>query len=374
MQSTAQQWLVFRLTGSELSLGIVTFASFLPVLVLSLFMGVIVDRFPRRTLILITQTWFTILAAALAALTFLGVVQYWHVLVLAVLLGVGNALDMPARQAFYVDMVDRDELLNAIALNSSVFNGARIIGPAIGGLVVALLGEAPAFALNAVSFLAVIAGLAMMRLPRFEPPTNRGSGLTQLRQGLSYLVSERRVFGLVSMVALLSIFGFPYVVLLPVFAGDILKTGASGYGVLLAAQGVGALISALSLAFLGDRHHKGRLLHLSFTLLAVAMLLLGYSKSTWLSMLALCLGGYAYISELAVTNTLIQVFVPDDLRGRVMSTYTWALGGFWPIGALLIGWMGDRWGAPEAVMIAAACTAVIGLLGRVWFPQLKSID
>jgi MFS family permease len=241
-------------------------------------------------------------------------------------------------------------------------------------LVVAALGEAPAFALNALSFLAVLAGLAMMRLPQFEPPPNAGSGLTQLRQGLSYLVSERRVFGLVSMVALLSVFGFPYVVLLPVFAGDILKTGASGFGALMAAQGVGALISALSLAFLGDRHHKGRLLQLSFTLLAVAMLVLGMSNSLWMSMLALCLGGYALISQLAVTNTLVQVFVPDELRGRVLSTYTWALGGFWPIGALLIGWTGDRLGAPEAVMIAAACTAVIALLGRVWFPQLKSID
>jgi MFS family permease len=374
MQSTAQQWLVFRLTGSELSLGIVTFAGFIPVLVLSLFMGVVVDRFPRRKLLLITQTWFMILAVALAVLTYLRVVQYWHVLTLAFLLGVGNALDMPARQAFYIDMVDHEELLNAIALNSSVFNGARIIGPALGGLVVAALGEAPAFALNALSFLAVLAGLAMMRLPQFEPPANAGSGMTQLRQGLSYLISERRVFGLVSMVALLSVFGFPYVVLLPVFAGDILKTGASGFGALMAAQGVGALISALSLAFLGDRHHKGRLLQLSFTLLAVAMLVLGLSKSLWLSMLALCLGGYALISQLAVTNTLVQVFVPDELRGRVLSTYTWALGGFWPIGALLIGWTGDRLGAPEAVMIAAACTAVIALLGRVWFPQLKSID
>ena len=374
MQTTAQQWLVYRLTGSELSLGVVTFAAFLPVLILSLGMGVIVDRFERRRLLVITQTWFLLQAAVLAVLTALGVIQYQHVIVLALLAGIGNALDMPARQSFYVDLVDRDEMMNAIALNSSVFNGARIIGPAIGGVVIALMGEAPAFGLNAISFLAVIGALLMMRLSPFVPPMRHGSGWSELRQGLAYLVADRRVLGLVSMVAAFSVFGFPYVVLLPVFAGEVLGTGAAGLGALFAAQGVGALASALGLAFLGERRSKGRMLFASRALLPVSVLLLAVSRTPQVSMLALVLGGYTLINQLAITNTLIQMVVPDELRGRVLSTYTWALGGFWPIGALLTGWMAERLGAPQAVLVVAGVSAVLALAGWVAFPEARRMD
>jgi len=371
MQTTAQQWLVYRLTGSELSLGIVTFASFLPVLLLSLGMGVVVDRVERRRLLLISQTWFLLTAAALAALTLLGLIRYEHVIVLALLTGIGNALDMPARQAFYVDLVDRDEMLNAIALNSSVFNGARIIGPAIGGLVVAAMGEGPAFGLNAVSFLAVIGALLLMRMPAFAPPERSGSGWSELRQGIAYLIKDRRVFGLVSMVAAFSVFGFPYIVLLPVFAAEVLGTGAAGLGGLLAAQGVGALASALGLAFLGERFHKGRLLLASRALLPVAILLLAFAKTTPVAMLGLVLGGYTLINQLAITNTLIQLVVPDELRGRVLSTYTWALGGFWPLGALLTGWMAERMGAANAVFVLAGLCALIALIGWLAYPEAR---
>jgi len=374
MQTTAQQWLVYRLTGSELSLGVVTFAAFLPVLILSLGMGVIVDRFERRRLLVITQTWFLLQAAVLAVLTALGVIQYQHVIVLALLAGIGNALDMPARQSFYVDLVDRDEMMNAIALNSSVFNGARIIGPAIGGVVIALMGEAPAFGLNAISFLAVIGALLMMRLSPFVPPMRHGSGWSELRQGLAYLVADRRVLGLVSMVAAFSVFGFPYVVLLPAFAGEVLGTGAAGLGALLAAQGVGALASALGLAFLGERRSKGRMLFASRALLPVSVLLLAVSRTPQVSMLALVLGGYTLINQLAITNTLIQAVVPDELRGRVLSTYTWALGGFWPIGALLTGWMAERLGAPQAVLVVAGVSAVLALAGWAAFPEARRMD
>ena len=371
MQTTAQQWLVYRLTGSELSLGIVTFASFLPVLLLSLGMGVIVDRVERRRLLLISQSWFLLHAAVLAVLTLLGLIRYEQVIVLALLAGIGNALDMPARQAFYVDLVDRDEMMNAIALNSSVFNGARIIGPAIGGLVVAAMGEGPAFGLNALSFMAVIGALLMMRLPAFAPPDRHGSGWSELRQGLAYLVGDRRVLGLVSMVAAFSVFGFPYIVLMPAFAGKVLGTGAAGLGGLLAAQGVGALVSALGLAFLGERYSKGRMLLASRALLPVGVLLLGLSKTTPISMLALALGGYALINQLAITNTLIQLVVPDELRGRVLSTYTWALGGFWPLGALLTGWMAERMGVAEAVLVLAGLSALIGLVGWAVYPEVR---
>jgi len=374
MQTTAQQWLVYRLTGSELSLGVVTFASFLPVLFLSLGMGVLVDRFERRRLLVLTQSWFLLQAAVLALLTALGVIQYSHVLLLALFAGIGNALDMPARQSFYVDLVDRDEMLNAIALNSSVFNGARVIGPAIGGLVVASMGEAPAFGLNAVSFLAVIGALLMMRLPPFVAPPRTGSGLAELRQGLSYLVHDRRVLGLVSLVAAFSVFGFPYIVLLPVFAGEVLGTGAAGLGGLLAAQGVGALASALGLAFLGEGRSKGRMLLASRVLLPVAVLLLAVARTTPAALVALALGGYALINQLAITNTMIQLIVPDDLRGRVLSTYTWALGGFWPIGALLTGWTAEALGATRTVLLVAGISAVIALAGWAAFPGVRRMD
>jgi MFS family permease len=374
MQTTAQQWLVYKLTGSELSLGVVTFASFIPVLLLSLGMGVIVDRVERRRLLIITQTLFMITAATLAVLTLTGVIEYWHIILLALLTGVGNALDMPARQTFNIDLVERDDVLNAIALNSSVFNGARIIGPAIGGMVVAAVGEGPAFGLNAISFLAVIGALLMMRLPPFTPPERSGSGLHELRQGLAYLVSNRTVLGLVSMVAAFNLIGFPYVVLLPVFAAEVLGTGAAGLGELLAAQGVGALVGALGLAFLGDRQAKGPMILANRAMLPVGILLLGLSKTTAITMIGLALAGYAQINQLAMTNTLIQLSVPDELRGRVVSTYTWALGGFWPLGSLLTGWMGERMGSAEAVLALAGISAVIALTGWAIFPEVRHID
>jgi MFS family permease len=374
MQSTAQQWLVYRLTGSQLNLGAVTFAGFVPVLLFSLFMGVIIDRFPRRRILLFTQTWFMLLAAVLALITYLGIVQYWHILVLAALLGVANALDMPARQAFYVDMVDREDLLNAIALNSSVFNGARIIGPAVSGLLIAALGEAPAFGLNAISYLAVIAGLLLMRLRPFEPPSQTGSQLLAIKEGLSFILSDRRVFGLVGMVALLSFFAFPFLVLLPAFASDVLEIGAEGYGALLAAQGAGALLGALSLAAGGERVNKGILLLFSRSLLAGATLVFALSRTPLLSMTAMFCAGFSFITQLALTNTVIQLLVPDPLRGRVMSTYTWALGGFWPLGSLLIGALGDQFGAPRAVLFTSAACLVLTIVGQIWVPVGMKID
>jgi MFS family permease len=374
MQSTAQQWLVYRLTGSQLSLGAVTFAGYAPVLVLSLFMGVIVDRFPRRRLLLITQIWFMLLAAALALITFLGIVEYWHILLLATLLGVANALDMPTRQAFYADMVERDDLLNAIVLNSSIFNGGRIIGPALGGLVIASLGEAPAFGLNSLSYLAVITGLLLMRLKPFKPPSNPGTGLTEFKEGLVYLGSDRRLTGLVGMIALLSVFAFPFTVLLPAFARDVLGIGAEGYGALLSSQGVGALLGALMLAFGGDRSKKTLILLLSRILLASAMLAFALSTTPILSMIAMLAAGFAFITQLAVTNTSIQLLVPDELRGRVMSAYTWALAGFWPLGSLLIGVLGDHFTSQTAVLFSSAACFVLIVIGQIWIPANTDME
>lgn len=374
MQSTAQQWLVYRITGSQLSLGAVTFIGFLPVLLLSLPMGVLADRFPRRKILIFTQSWFMLLAGVLAFVTFAGIVRYEHILLLAFLLGIVNALDMPTRQAFYMDMVQREDLLNAIALNSSVFNGARIIGPALGGLIVGLFGEAPAFTFNSVSYMAVILALLIMRLPPHPSSGKREGGWAEMKHGLKFLVEERRVFGLVAMIALLSFFGAPYLVLLPAFARGVLNVGAGGFGLLMAAQGVGALTSALLLAASGERRHKGRLLWFSRASLAIALLILGLSRDSISAILALMLAGYSLITQLAVTNTLIQLIIPDEIRGRVLSAFTWALGGFWPLGSLMLGALGDWLGTSQAVLIAAGCIALLSIASGRLFPEMHELE
>ena len=373
MQTTAQQWLAYRPTRSALSLGGITLANLAPVPVLSLFVGGIVDRFPRRRLLLLTQSWFMILAFVLAWLTATNQVTYTHLIILSLLLGMGNALDMPARQAFFSDLVGREELLNAIALNSSVFNGTRIIGPALGGLAVAVWGEASAFLLNGVSYLAVLLGLVGVRLviPTSDHPPARG--WEGLREGIAYLRADRRLLGLVSMVALFSLVGYPYNVLLPALARDTYGLGAEGFGALMSAMGVGALVAGVSLAVRGEGRGKGRSLLLNRWLFCAGAGGLALAPSLPWALLALAVSGYAVITQLAITNTLIQQTAPDHLRGRIISGYTWALGGFWPLGALLMGWLGDRLGSPAATGIAAAGSAVLATLGLFWFPETSEL-
>lgn len=376
MQATAQQWLVYRITGSQTSLGMVTFIGFLPVLLLSLFMGVLVDRVSRRRLLIFTQSWFMLLAIMLAVLTATNLVQYWHILVLAGLLGIGNALDMPARQAFVVELVDQEkgDVMNAIGLNSSLFNLARIVGPAIGGAVVAALGEAPAFAINAVTFLAVIAALLLMRLPPLETSLRQQRPLENLLDGFRYIKRARRVLGLVVMVAAFSMVGFGALTLLPVFAKDVLNIGVEGFGYLLSAQGVGALLGALLLVVAEKHFHKGRTLLFSRVLTSAAIGGLALSRIPWVSMVLLGIGGYAFITQLILTNTLIQTIVPDNLRGRILSTYTWALGGFYPLGSLLMGFLGDQWGAPNAALLSAAGCLVLVIINLTAFPKMQQLD
>jgi MFS family permease len=376
MQSTALQWLVYRITGSQTSLGLVTFISFLPVLILSLFMGVIVDKFPRRKILLITQSWYMLGAFILAALTWSGLIQYWQILVLSFMLGIGSALDMPARQAFVTEMVDDDknDLLNALSLNSSIFNIARIIGPAIGGLIVAALGEAPTFAINGLSYLAVIAALLLMRIKPPQSSESTESNLDQMREGFRYLAGEKDILGLVTMVAIYSFVGFGSLTLVPVFAKDILKIGVTGFGQMLSWQGVGALIGGAILIFFGDQFHKGKLLYFSRVLIGPVILGIALSRTPWISMALMTVMGYSLITQLVITNTMIQIIVPDDLRGRVMSTYTWALGGFYPLGSLLMGFLGDQIGAPTAAMISGGGCILIIALNQAFFPSIHKLN
>jgi MFS family permease len=376
MQSTALQWLVYRITGSQTSLGLVTFINFLPVLLLSLYMGVIVDRFPRRSLLLFTQSWFTVFSLVLALLTWLGHIEYWHILALSFLLGIGNSLDMPTRQAFVVEMVDddRNDLMNAISLNSILFNIARIIGPAIGGAIVATLGEAPTFAINGISYLAVILALALMRITPPSSAKRKGGSLEGIKAGFQYILGEQDIFPLVLLVAGFSMIGFGALTLVPVFAKDILSIGVSGYGQLLSYQGVGALVGGAVLLLFGDHFHKGKLLFFSRIILGPGIIGLALSRIPWLSMALMGLLGFSFIVQLVITNTLIQTIVPDDLRGRVISTFTWGLGGFYPLGSLLIGALGDQIGAPNAALISGVGCLVLFGLGLVAFPGLHKLN
>jgi len=375
MQSTAQQWLVYRITGSQTSLGMVTFINFLPVLLFSLFMGVVTDQFSRRNLLVLTQSWFMLLAGILALLTWMGIVQYWHILLLSFLLGFGNALDMPARQAFVVELVDGDkrDVMNAISINSALFNIARIVGPAIGGLVVAAFGEAPAFAINALSYIAVIFALLLMKLMPQPMEPSRSNAIDKMKYGFRYIYGEKDIFGLVVLVAVFSMVGFGPLTLVPVFAKDILNIGAGGFGHLLSWQGVGALIGAFQLIVFGDRFHKGKMLLASRVMLGPAVIALALSRTPWLSMLIMALLGYSLITQLILTNTLIQAIVPDELRGRVLSAYTWALGGFFPLGSLMIGFLGDQIGAPTAAILSGIGCLLLIILNLVAFPSIQKL-
>lgn len=356
MQSVAQGWLVLRLTDSPALLGLVAAAGSLPVLLFSLPAGTVVDRVSKRQILVITQVVALVLSAILAILTLSGLVQTWHVITLAALLGLVNAFDAPARQAFTVEMAGREDLLNAIALNSSIFNGARTIGPAVAGVVVAVIGEGPAFLLNTLSFLPVIASLLIMRLPPFSAPGGSSRSM-QLAEGLRYIAGERRVRALLIQVGGIGLFCFVHIPLLPVFARDVLGAGADGLGLLAAASGSGALVAALLLAQLGDKIPRGRLLTGAALIYPPLMITFTTMRALPLAMLLLALAGWAGVTAMALTNTLIQSIVPDSLRGRVMSVFTLLLMGLSPFGGMLAGTAAEAVGS---VPLVVAGSAVIG--------------
>lgn len=360
MQSVALGWLVLRLTNSPALLGLVAAASSLPVLLLSLNAGALVDQVSKHRLLLATQVVAMLFTAVLAGLTLAGVVQVWHVLALAALLGVVNAFDAPARQSFTVEMVGREDLLNAIALNASIFNAARTLGPALAGVIVVLIGEGPAFALNAASYLFVIAGLLLMRLPPYRPASGRRGG--QLREGLAYIAGEPRVRALLLQAAAISLFCFVQIPLLPYFARDIFGAGAGGLGALSAASGLGALTAALMLAQLGDRVPRGRLLVGAALAYPAVLIAFTATRSLPVALVLLALAGWAGVTTMALTNTLIQSIVPDGLRGRVMSVFTLLLMGASPMGGMAAGVIAELVGSVPLVVAASALIgwAIVG--------------
>ena len=373
MQSVAESWLVYRLTGSAALLGVTAFASQIPVFILAPIGGIVADRADRHRIILITQTTSMVLPLVLAALVFSGLVQVWHVFVLAAALGVVNAFDVPARQAFYLEMVERDDLINAIALNSSIVNGARAIGPAIAGVLVAAVGEGWCFLLNGLSYLAVIAGLLMMDLPKRNQQAGSRAALADMVEGFRFVAHAAPIRALLLLVGIASFAGLPYAVLMPMFADSILHGGPRGFGLLMGASGIGSLCGALVLASRRGVRGLGRWVGVSALAFGVTLIAFAFARVFWVSFAILVLVGASAITQLASSNTLIQSMVPDALRGRVMAVYSMMFMGMSPIGALAAGWVAERIGAPDTVVIGGVVCVVAAIVFNMRLPALRSV-
>lgn len=365
MQSVAVSWLVYRLTGSSLYLGLVGFAGQIPVFILGLWGGYVADSGNKRGILVATQTAAMLQALALAALTFSDRANVWAVAGLAAVLGVVNAVDMPTRQAFVVEMVGREDLNNAIALNSSMFNAARILGPSLAGILVAAIGEGWCFLGNGLSYLAVIAGLLLMRLPPYQTRPGKNRFLTHVAEGLAYAWRDHPMRAILGSLAITNLFGSSFLVLMPIFADKILGQGARGLGILMAATGVGSVAAALTLALRQGTKGLGRWRVLSGLGFGVSLILFAFSRSFWLSVLLQPLVGYCLILFLAASNTLLQLRSPDALRGRVMSLYSITIVGMAPFGALFAGSLAHAVGAPLTVVVAGAiCLIGTAFLAR----------
>jgi MFS family permease len=371
MQTIAQSWLVYRLTASSLLLGAVGFAGQIPVFLIAPIGGATADRHNRHRLVIATQVTSMLLAFVLAGLTLSGTVQVWHIFVLAALLGVVNSFDIPARQSFLVDMVGKEDLMNAIALNSAMFNGARIIGPAIAGIMVASIGEGWCFFVNAVSYIAVIAGLLMMRVEAPRKLAAHGPRLQHIVEGFRFVRRTGPILALLLLVGLVSVAAMPYTVLMPVFADRILHGGARGLGVLMGATGIGALLGALTLASRSGLRGLGLWIALSCGGFGIFLILFSWSRSFWLSTALLVPVGFCMMLELSASNTLIQAIVPDELRGRVMAVYSMMLMGMAPFGALMAGASADRIGAPVTVALGAIICVGGAILFGMRLPSFR---
>ena len=363
MQMIATSWLVYRLSHSAWWLGMSTFVSRIPSVVLTPMAGVLVDRFDRRRIVIAAQVLAAVQAALLAILCLSGTVQVWHVIALGALLGISNAFDVPARQSLIIHLVDdRDDLSNAIALNSSMFNSARLVGPAIAGALTAAAGEGVCFLLNALSYIAVIWALLAMRLPPQERPENANQPMLRgLAEGCRYVWSMHPIRILIGLIALASLMGTPYMVLLPKYASEFLHAGSSGFGWLMGASGVGALAGAFYLA--GRRSVVGleRIIPCATVSFSLGLISLSYSRSFALSWLLMVITGGSMMVQMASCNTMLQTIVDDDKRGRVMSLYALSFMGTAPLGGLMAGQLGEWLGVPHTILVGGLVTLIVGL-------------
>jgi MFS family permease len=373
MTRIATSWLVYRLTGSALLLGVVGFAGQIPSFIFAPFAGVLVDRWNRHKLLVATQVLAMLQSLALAVLALTGLIKIWHVIALSIFQGVINAFDMPARQAFVVEMVERrEDLPNAIALNSSMVNAARLLGPSIGGVVIAAVGEGWCFMIDAVSYLAVIASLLAMKFtPRASKIKKGVNMLAQLREGWRYAAGFAPIRKVLMLLALVSLVGMPYTVLMPVFANEILRGGPNTLGLLMAASGVGALCGAMLLAARRSVLGLGKYIPLTAAAFGSGLIAFSFSRVIWLSLPLMVVTGLGFMVQMAASNTVLQTIVEEDKRGRVMSFYTMAFMGTAPFGSLLAGSQAERIGAPRTLMFGGlGCIA-----GAIWFatslPKLR---
>jgi MFS family permease len=371
MQSVAQSWLVYRLTGSSLLLGLVGFAGQIPVFLLAPIGGVVADRYSRHRIVIATQSASMVLAFILSALTLLGHIRVWEIMVVASLLGVVNAFDIPARQSFIVDMVHSDDLLNAIALNSSMVNGARVLGPAIAGVTVAAVGEGWCFFANGASYIAVLAGLLLMIVPPREERPDSASGIERIAEGFRWVARTAPIRALLLLLGLVSVTGMPYAVLMPIFADKVLNGGARGLGILMGASGVGALAGTLTLAAKREVRGLGRWISFASFGFGASMILFASSRSYPLSVVLLVPVGFCMMLQMSSSNTLIQTMVPDELRGRVMAVYSMMFMGMAPFGALVAGAVANHIGAPITVALGGlTCLAGSLIFGSRW-PSMR---
>jgi len=373
MQNVGEGWLMLTLTNSPFYVGLTAALSSVGVLLFSLYAGVIADRVDKRRFIILMQLAFMIEAFTVSILIWTNAIAVWQVLVLATTLGIASAFDIPMRQAFVVEMVGKDDLMNAIALNSSLFNAARVIGPAIAGLLIGTVGIAWCYFLNGLSYIAVIAGLLMMRLPYDPRPPKTTSAWTGFREVLAYLRNDRRLRVLMILTAILSVFGFPYIAMMPVFARDVLNRGATGYGALTSSIGIGAVIGALGIALASARiRARGRLMLIGGTALGILLILFSASRVLALSMVLLGLAGCAMIVNNSITNTLIQTAAPDHLRGRVMGFYSFVFVGMAPFGAFLFGVVAEHVGVPTTIAAGGAIVTITVAIAAWLVPEIRN--
>ena len=370
MQTIAQNWLVYELTGSAADLGMVNFVGAVPMVLLTLYAGTIADRFDKRRIIFWCQVTMMLLALILGLLCWTEVVRFWHVLILAFLLGTAMAVDTPARQSFVVDLVGKEDLSNAIALNASIFHGARVIGPAVAGILIAAYGVSGAFFLNGASFLAVLLALSLMDISLIRQTGGGDSAMDQLA-GVRYLRENRLPRAIILLISLSSLIVMPFYVLVPIIAKEILGGNAGSYGVLMSAAGIGSLIGSLFAANPRSVRNKGAILVMSSIAFPVLLLLLAFMKGYVTTILTLLSVGFSYVVQNASANSLLQEQVPDHLRGRVLSLYISMLLGMMRIGSLLLGWAAEMTSTPTAL----ATFAVAGIAASLWvrrrYPELQ---
>ena len=374
MQRIALAWLVYRLTNSALLLGIISFSGQLPTFLLAPFAGILADQWDRKRIVIMTQSLATVQAFILSFLILTGSVSVWHLVVLSIFLGIINAFDIPTRQAFLVEMVEeKEDLGNSIALNSSMVTGARLLGPSIAGVLIALVGEGICFLINGISYLAVIAALLAMRIPPKISNSRRSHILAGMKEGFAYAFGFAPIRAILLLLALVSLMGMPYVVLMPVFAKDILHEGPHALGFLMGAAGLGALAGAVYLASRKTILGLGKMILVTASIFGMGLIAFSLSRYLWLSLIFMLVAGFGQMVQMASSNTILQTIVDDDKRGRVMSFFAMSFMGMTPFGSLLAGFLAGKIGAPATVFIGGVACLVGAVFFAVRLPALRKM-